>query len=79
MALVVLKPGAKVSAEQVRRHLAEHFANWQLPDDILFVDAIPHGGTGKMDKKAVKANLKAEGYVLPDLRGASADPGGAGR
>ena len=38
------------------------------PDDCLFVDSIPQLGTGKMDKNAVKANLKAEGYVLPDLR-----------
>jgi non-ribosomal peptide synthetase component E (peptide arylation enzyme) len=48
--------------------LAKNFARWQLPDDIIFVDSIPLTGTGKMDKKAVRANLKAEGYLLPDLR-----------
>jgi fatty-acyl-CoA synthase len=68
VALVVLKAGAKVAAEQIRDHLAKSFAKWQLPDDIIFVDSIPLSGTGKMDKKAVKANLEKEGYRLPDLR-----------
>ena len=34
-----------------------------MPDDILFVDDIPLGATGKMDKKAIRAGL--DGYVLP--------------
>jgi acyl-CoA synthetase (AMP-forming)/AMP-acid ligase II len=68
VALVVLKAGAGVTAQQIREHLAKNFARWQLPDDIIFVDSIPLTGTGKMDKKAVRANLKAEGYLLPDLR-----------
>ncbi|MCX7063817.1 MAG: hypothetical protein NT024_04460, partial [Proteobacteria bacterium] len=42
---------------------------WQLPDDVLFVDAIPLTSTGKMDKKTVRANLDKQGYQLPDLRG----------
>jgi acyl-CoA synthetase (AMP-forming)/AMP-acid ligase II len=25
-------------------------AKWQIPDDVVFVDAIPLGGTGKMQK-----------------------------
>lgn len=73
VALVVLKAGAKVTADQIRDHLAKHFAKWQLPDDVIFVDSIPRTGTGKMDKKAVREHLKAEGYQLPDLRGTSAE------
>ena len=73
VALVVLKAGAKVAADQIRDHLAKHFAKWQLPDDVIFVDSIPRTGTGKMDKKAVREHLKAEGYQLPDLRGTSAE------
>ena len=40
----------------------------QLPDDVLYVDTIPLTSTGKMDKKIVRADLDAQGYVLPDLR-----------
>jgi len=69
VALVVLKPGATVSREAILEHCAEAFAKWQLPDDILYVDAIPLTSTGKMDKKVVRANLEKQGYVLPDLRG----------
>jgi len=71
VALVVLQTGVEVTAEQIRIRCAEHFAKWQLPDDIIFVDSIPHSGTGKMDKKAVRAKLKSDGYLLPDLRHAN--------
>ncbi len=66
--LCVLAEGAQVSAEDVINHCATQFAKWQLPDDVLFVDSVPLTSTGKMDKKVVRANLEAQGYVLPDLR-----------
>ena len=71
VALVVRAPEAKVTANEVRRHCAERFARWQLPDDVLFRDALPLTTTGKIDKKAVRAGLAAEGYVLPELRPAA--------
>ena len=71
VALVVRAPGTKVSTDEVRRHCAERFAKWQLPDDVLFRDALPLTTTGKIDKKAVRAGLAAEGYVLPELRTAA--------
>lgn len=66
--LCVLSEGAEVTAEEVIAHCATAFAKWQLPDDVLFVDSIPLTSTGKMDKKVVRADLDAKGYVLPDLR-----------
>ncbi len=75
VALVVRAPEAQVSAEEVERHCAARFAKWQLPDDVLFRDALPLTATGKIDKKAVRAGLAAEGYVLPELR---ATPGASG-
>ena len=68
VALVVLKPGAAVRAEQVIAQCAKHFAKWQLTDDVLFVDSIPQNSTGKMDKRAVRDRLKNDGYRLPDQR-----------
>ena len=72
VALVVRAPGAGVCADEVTRHCATRFAKWQLPDDVLFRDELPLTTTGKIDKKAVRAGLAAEGYVLPELRAAGA-------
>ena len=78
VALVVRAPGAAVSAEDVRRHCAARFAKWQVPDDVLFRDALALTTTGKIDKKALRAGLAAEGYVLPELRAAPAAHGAKG-
>ena len=68
VALVVRAAASQVSAADVAAHCASGFAKWQLPDEVLFVDAVPLTSTGKLDKKAIRARLAAEGYVLPDLR-----------
>ena len=79
VALVVLAPGAHVSAGEVTGHCAARFAKWQLPDDVLFRESLPLTSTGKIDKKAVRAGLSAEGYELPDLRAPAALPASPGR
>lgn len=66
--LCILAEGAEVTPEAVLEHCATQFAKWQLPDDVLFVDSIPLTSTGKMNKKVVRAELDAKGYLLPDLR-----------
>jgi fatty-acyl-CoA synthase len=38
-------------------------AKWWMPDDVVFVDEIPLGATGKIDKKLIRQSY--EGYVLP--------------
>ncbi|NJN50795.1 MAG: long-chain fatty acid--CoA ligase [Gammaproteobacteria bacterium] len=68
VALVIRTPGSDVAAPAILEHCATKFAKWQLPDEVLFVDSIPHTSTGKMDKKTVRAQLDAKGYKLPDLR-----------
>src|SRR5690606_16308720 len=68
VALVVPKPGAEISKDDILAHVSRNFAKWQLPDDVLFVDSIPLTSTGKMDKKVVRADLESRGYRLPDLR-----------
>lgn len=72
VAVVVLAPGARVSAQEIIDHCATQFAKWQLPDDVIFQDSIPLTSTGKMDKKVVRAALADAGYRLPDLRGDAA-------
>lgn len=69
VALLVLESGAKVSKDDVLKHCSSIFAKWQLPDDVIYVDAIPLTSTGKIDKKVIRARLETDGYKLPDLRG----------
>ena len=62
LALVVLRPGHEATVGQLKAHLMSAFANWQLPDQILFVEAIPKTSVGKLDKKRIRAE-HAERYA----------------
>lgn len=59
LAVVVLKPGAAASADDLRAHLAPHFPRWWLPDQFAFADAIPRGATGKFLKRALRERYTA--------------------
>ena len=61
--LCQLLPGARADGDDLRAWLDGRIARWWMPDDVLFVDEIPLGPTGKIDKKAIRAGLT--GYTLP--------------
>ena len=63
--VVVKKPGAEVDRQQLLDFYQGRIAKWQIPDDVVFVDAIPLGATGKMQK--VKLREQLAGYTLPGL------------
>jgi fatty-acyl-CoA synthase len=54
LAVVVLKDGAEAAPDELRRHLASHFAKWQLPERVEFIDEIPRTATGKFKKTALR-------------------------
>jgi fatty-acyl-CoA synthase len=56
--LVVRKPGAEVTGEAITKHLSGHVAKWWLPDEIVFVDSLPHTATGKLLKTALRDQYK---------------------
>ena len=60
---VVKKPGAEVTREELLKFYEGKIAKWQVPDDVVFVDAIPLGATGKMLKTRLREQLKD--YKLP--------------
>ena len=62
---VVKKPGAEVTREALLESYEGKIAKWQVPDDVVFVDAIPLGGTGKMQKTKLREILKD--YRLPGV------------
>jgi fatty-acyl-CoA synthase len=47
-----------VTAEAIRAHLEQHVAKWWLPDEIHFVESLPHTATGKLLKTAIRAQYK---------------------
>ena len=53
--LVKLKPGEAATREEFLAHLEGRIAKWWTPDEVLFVDEIPLGATGKIDKKVIRA------------------------
>jgi fatty-acyl-CoA synthase len=61
--LCQLKPGETTDAKDVLGYLDGKIAKWWMPDDVLFVDEVPLGATGKIDKKLIRSRL--EGYTLP--------------
>ena len=62
---VVKKPGAELGREELLAFYEGKTAKWQIPDDVVFVDAIPIGATGKMLKARLREQLKD--YRLPGL------------
>jgi fatty-acyl-CoA synthase len=56
--VVVRKPGADVSKEQVLDHMRGGIARWWMPDDVAFVDEIPHTATGKISKITLRQRFK---------------------
>jgi fatty-acyl-CoA synthase len=61
---VVKKPGAQLTREELLAFYEGKVAKWQVPDDVVFVDAIPLGATGKMLKTRLREILKD--YKLPN-------------
>ncbi|MES2364167.1 MAG: 3-(methylthio)propionyl-CoA ligase [Pseudomonadota bacterium] len=60
---VAKKPGMDVSREELLKFYEGKTAKWQIPDDVVFVDAIPLGATGKILKTRLREMLKD--YKLP--------------
>jgi fatty-acyl-CoA synthase len=61
--VVVKKPGAEVSRDELLRYYEGKVAKWWLPDDVVFVEQLPHTATGKLSKMTLRQQF--EGYRLP--------------
>jgi acyl-CoA synthetase (AMP-forming)/AMP-acid ligase II len=55
--VVVRKPGHELDAKAVLAFLDGRIAKWWMPDDVVFVDAIPHTATGKVSKLQLRAQF----------------------
>jgi fatty-acyl-CoA synthase len=61
--VVVKKPGAELTKDELLAFYEGKIAKWWTPDDVVFVDAIPLGATGKMQKNKLREMFKD--HVLP--------------
>jgi fatty-acyl-CoA synthase len=64
--VVVAKEGCEPTLTDIHALMEPHFAKWQLPDDLVFVDALPLTATGKVSKLTLRKQFAD--YVLPDVR-----------
>jgi fatty-acyl-CoA synthase len=56
--VIVCKGDQAVTREAVLSHLTGRIAKWWMPDDVAFVDEIPHTATGKISKLELRERFK---------------------
>ena len=61
--VVVRKAGMEVTKDEVLAHMTGKVAKWWMPDDVAFVDEIPHTATGKISKLQLRERFRD--YRLP--------------
>jgi len=61
--VAVRKPGAEVEKADVLAFLEDKVARFWLPDDVVFVEELPHTATGKLQKSALRERFRD--YRLP--------------
>jgi fatty-acyl-CoA synthase len=52
--IAVPRPGAALAAADLLEFLRDKLAKWQLPDEVVLVDELPHTATGKVQKSALR-------------------------
>lgn len=66
--VVVMKKGEKATKSEILDFMTGKIAKWWMPDDVAFIDEIPHTATGKIQKMALRDIFKD--YVLPTAEAA---------
>jgi acyl-CoA synthetase (AMP-forming)/AMP-acid ligase II len=61
--VIVKKPGVDVGKQELLDFIAPKIAKWWMPDDVQFIDELPHTATGKISK--LELRKKFVGYTLP--------------
>lgn len=56
--IAILEGDARPSVEELQEYMSDKVARWWLPNDVVFVDALPHTATGKLQKVALREQFK---------------------
>ena len=67
--IIVLKEGVTATREEILAFLRGRIAKWWLPDEVVFVDEIPHTATGKIQKTALRERFR--NFVLSGVAAVS--------
>ncbi len=62
LVIAVRTAGSRLGADELRDYLRPRIARWWLPEQIIFVEALPHTATGKLDKVTLR-RLHSEGRL----------------
>jgi fatty-acyl-CoA synthase len=60
LAVIVVRDDRTVERDDLKAHLAQHYAKWQIPDRFEFIDEIPRTATGKFKKTALRERFVEE-------------------
>ena len=52
--IVVKKNDCEITKQELLDYLGDKVAKWSLPDDVVFVDQLPHTATGKLQKLTLR-------------------------
>lgn len=66
--VVVRTPGEEPATEEIVELASKGLAKWQRPDDVVFVEELPHTATGKISKLHLRQQLQEMNYKLPEFR-----------
>jgi fatty-acyl-CoA synthase len=66
--VIVLKNGETATKDEILNFMRDKVAKWWMPDDVVFVDEIPHTATGKIQKMTLRKQF--EDYRLPGVEAA---------
>ena len=61
--MVVRREGSDLTREDLLAYFDGKVARWWVPDDVVFVDELPHTATGKLLKMQLRDDYKD--YILP--------------
>ena len=61
--VVVLKKDVSATRDEILNFMKGKIASWWMPDEVIFVDDIPHTATGKIQKTVLRERFKD--FVLP--------------
>jgi fatty-acyl-CoA synthase len=56
--VIVAKDGTTITGDEILAYMKDKVAKWWLPEDVVFVDEIPHTGTGKILKTKLREQFK---------------------
>ena len=67
--VAVKKPGQEVSKQELLRFYEGKIAKWWMPDDVVFVNELPHTATGKLSKLRCASSSRTTALIRSELTG----------